>query len=401
VEGKTYHCESAANKTGIRCELLPLPNGFQIKFSSDVSIVKGKVIIQDPAQQNSPKGYIRAASSKVLFKDYPIVIDGLSFAENKALESAAAPLEAVVTTRSIITPIIRMLSVPVAALLDRLIADLVYLRLLEGRVLVFPERVFDSSMSLSTYIPVSLIGVPDWMLAFQDMSTCVPSPAMARNDLYCSILANMGPDVFALAILITICVVISATSNRIIDYRIRKKGLDSPKPEQESSIRKDWTCLGRGYIPPDVQLTMTDKFLVGLRETYGVTFFIVKLEATQLDMITLMVLNFWNYGEGIVEMYGVFLSLIFTIYYLLQGYFTYTFAQQIWQEVQKYRNEAKSHEDEKGAQKRPYVTTAPNKINTVDQPTQEVELDSFFRTNDSRSFMFERTQSTKQVRTAL
>jgi hypothetical protein len=90
VEGKTYHCESAANKTGIRCELLPLPNGFQIKFSSDVSIVKGKVIIQDPAQQNSPKGYIRAASSKVLFKDYPIVIDGLSFAENKALESAAA-----------------------------------------------------------------------------------------------------------------------------------------------------------------------------------------------------------------------------------------------------------------------------------------------------------------------
>ena len=135
---------------------------------------------------------------------------------------------------------------------------------------------------------------------------------------------------------------------------------------------------------------MTDKFLVGLRETYGVTFFIVKLEATQLDMITLMVLNFWNYGEGVIEMYGVFLSLIFTIYYLLQGYFTYTFAQQIWQEVQKYRNEAKSHEDEKGAQKRPYVTTAPNKINTVDQPTQEVELDSFFRTNDSRSFMFER-----------
>jgi hypothetical protein len=390
VEEKTYHCESAANKTGIRCELLPLPNGFQIKFTSDVSIVKGKVIIQDPAQQNSPKGYIRAASSKVLFKDYPIVIDGLSFAENKALESAAAPLEAVVTTRSVITSGIQIASIPVAALLDRLICDLDYLKLLEGRVLVFPERVFDSSMSLSTYIPVSLIGVPDWMLAFQDMSTCVPSPAMARNDLYCSILANMGPDVFALAILITICVVISATSNRIIDYRIRKKGLDSPKPEQESSIRKDWTCLGRGYIPPDVQLTMTDKFLVGLRETYGVTFFIVKLEATQLDMITLMVLNFWNYGEGIVEMYGVFLSLIFTIYYLLQGYFTYTFAQQIWQEVQKYRNEAKSHEDEKGAQKRPYVTTAPNKIKTKDKQIQDEQLESFFSTVDSRSFMFER-----------
>ena len=74
------------------------------------------MIIQDPAQQNSPKGYIRAASSKVLFKDDPIVIDGLSFAENKALESAAAPLEAVVTTISLITIGIRTLSVPVAAL---------------------------------------------------------------------------------------------------------------------------------------------------------------------------------------------------------------------------------------------------------------------------------------------
>src|SRR3990167_3924027 len=95
VEQKSYQCQSATATTGIRCELVPLSNGFQIKFTSDVSIVKGKVIIQDPAQQNNPKGYIRAASSKVLFKDYPIVIDGLSFAENKALESAAAPLKAV------------------------------------------------------------------------------------------------------------------------------------------------------------------------------------------------------------------------------------------------------------------------------------------------------------------
>ena len=389
VEQKSYQCQSATATTGIRCELVPLSNGFQIKFTSDVSIVKGKVIIQDPAQQNNPKGYIRAASSKVLFKDYPIVIDGLSFAENKALESAAVPLIVVTVASSILVTGISVLSFQIAALLDRFICELGFIKLLEGRVLVFPERVFDSSMSLSTYIPVSLIGVPDWMLAFQDMSTCVPSPAMARNDLYCSILANMGPDVFALAILITICVVISATSNRIIDYRIRKKGLDSPKPEQESSIRKDWTCLGRGYIPPDVQLTMTDRFLVGLRETYGVTFFIVKLEATQLDMITLMVLNFWNYGEGIVEMYGVFLSLIFTIYYLLQGYFTYTFAQQIWQEVQKYRNEAKLHEDEKGAQKRAFVTTAPNKITTSKQPIKDVTLEQYVPVQNLLQFMFQ------------
>src|SRR3990167_7720979 len=103
VEQKSYQCQSATATTGIRCELVPLSNGFQIKFTSDVSIVKGKVIIQDPAQQNNPKGYIRAASSKVLFKDYQIVIDGLSFAENKALESAAAPLTAVTSYSSILT----------------------------------------------------------------------------------------------------------------------------------------------------------------------------------------------------------------------------------------------------------------------------------------------------------
>ena len=101
VEQKTYNCSDPSATTGIRCSLVPLPNGFQIKFTSDVAIVKGKVIIQDPAKQPNPKGYIRAASSKVLFKDYPIVIDGLSFAENKALESAAAPLKAVAEGRSI------------------------------------------------------------------------------------------------------------------------------------------------------------------------------------------------------------------------------------------------------------------------------------------------------------
>src|SRR3990167_6583725 len=194
---------------------------------------------------------------------------------------------------------------------------------------------------------------------------------MARNDLYCSILANMGPDVFALAILITICVVISATSNRIIDYRIRKSSsagetnnpnlpahqdqqevnkwsgeldtspstLEKPRlPQSKDPLaHRGWTCLGRGYIPPDVQLTMTDRFLVGLRETYGVTFFIVKLEATQLDMITLMVLNFWNVIEGISEVYGAILAFGFAVYYIVQGYFTYTFAQQIGQHVQKLK----------------------------------------------------------------
>src|SRR3990167_7895968 len=207
-------------------------------------------------------------------------------------------------TGSIFFAGVSVVSFPIAALLDRFISDVGFIKLLEGRVLVFPERVFDSSMSLSTYIPVSLIGVPDLMLAFQDMSTCVPSPAMARNDLYCSILANMGPDVFALAILITICVVISATSNRIIDYRIRKQfvkihpadtvmspaaavrvttltriiGKQAPttivktkrptiqplevskvhrsKPSPRLEEIRGWTCLGRGYIPPDVQLTM-------------------------------------------------------------------------------------------------------------------------------------------------
>jgi hypothetical protein len=110
VEQKSYQCQSATATTGIRCELVPLSNGFQIKFTSDVPIVKGKVIIQDPAQQNNPRGYIRAASSKVLFKDYPIVIDGLSFAENKALESAAAPLKGLSQTRPLIVLLLPIVS---------------------------------------------------------------------------------------------------------------------------------------------------------------------------------------------------------------------------------------------------------------------------------------------------
>jgi hypothetical protein len=75
---------------------------------------------------------------------------------------------------------------------------------------------------------------------------------------------------------------------------------------------------------------MSGKFFVGLRETYGVTFFIVKLEATQLDYLTITMLNYWNFDQGLVEMYGLIVALLLSLFYIMLGYHAYRFAANLW-----------------------------------------------------------------------
>src|SRR3990167_5643923 len=157
TDDSVHRCRSnqrGAQQLGCKAEVTG--SGFEVSFSGQFDLLKGKVQVMIASNSTI------ASAKKKKFLSYPVVVDGFSLMKKGSLDSLAAPLAATSSLRPLLTQAATLASAPSAAILDKFMGNIGYLRTLEGRILVFPEKVFAMASSMSTFIPLKLFDLPEW-----------------------------------------------------------------------------------------------------------------------------------------------------------------------------------------------------------------------------------------------
>ena len=200
----------------------------------------------------------------------------------------------------------------------------------------------------------------------------------------CGVLGSLGIDLYVGSAMALVCLAITVTANKVIHNRVLRqaesevnpeenadlisntdrnqpgsetqpslRGLNSATkvtargsspsqarteraastPDRREPLSRKLRCLPTGAVEGPLAGDRTVLRAARWRDTYGLTLLFAKVEATTLKVLVLVALNCWNASSSIFEQYSLIAAIIFTLYYIFQGYFTYQFATCIWKEV--------------------------------------------------------------------
>src|SRR3990167_131350 len=93
------------------------------------------------------------------------------------------------------------------------------------------------------------------------------------------------------------------------------------QPHESRVSQKDLRFFPNGEVPSNVDRDWTMLIVGFIREVYGVNFVFAKFDACELKILTFVVLNYWHANAGLLEQYSLIAAIIFTLYYIFQGYF--------------------------------------------------------------------------------
>ena len=387
---KNYECKPEAFlHDGIQCLVTVLDRSIKVLVSTELEITKGRImLVPFLAADPSKSSKILSKFTNEVFTDFPIVIEGFCSDKPRQLMLAATAVAMGNKVKPYVSFLLAGVSLSANVLLDKYMVNLEYLALLEGPLLIYPQEVFDIVIKLTNYLPLHLLPSSDTMMHFRSLSDCQPSNRFAQQEYECSVLGNTGPDTYAVILLGIFCVILTVACNKLIEMRVRawkvqelrnseiydsamstiRSRLPRSVVSKPSSViihsssrvsrvqakkvtqqaitgSESWNFVSEtnlsqtpssdSAIPQDPSKAY--QFISSLREVYGMSFFIAKLEANQLKLILVIVLNYWNCNKGSLEQYSLIAAIIFTLYYIFQGYFTYQFAEQIWNAVSRLK----------------------------------------------------------------
>jgi hypothetical protein len=290
VENINYSC----GDLGCRLDTPFSPdNGFSITFDTDVTILKGQIIISKDSGL-----VITRRNDSYPFEEYPILVDIISLTGSN---STSKTTEAMFETLSQAQLPLTLLSIgtgpSLAVLADYLVAQFQYITLLEGPFLTFPEQVL--SMSLSIGLMPFDVKNPFDNLALPE-ETCVPSYRFVDNDFFCSFVSNYGADFAMLMGILAVNIVISIATHHL------KKYADS---KQQTGLSRFANSLGRSL---------------------GLQYFLVKMEGNQMDIILVSLLNFYYLDRSTRLVIGLCLGLIMILFYVSTSLLQFFIGIKFW-----------------------------------------------------------------------
>ena len=348
------------------CSETITPTGFKIQVSTDFEVVLGEIRINSKSftsgGKNSP---IYSKYTSEQFREFPIVVGGFSTSDSKFFSIVSSAVSFVSLSRPVLSLALGVVSLDAMIYFDRTFVHLYYLALLEGAHLVLPQQVFETIMSPSNILPEKWLPTREQLSLFGPLSTCIPSRTLANQDFECSMLANIRFDTVGLLLVFCISALLTYASNRIreiplahfgTEYLRRTGTEECPNEHNNHTLelsRSSWASLSmrrkseasteekeistdhqpRGSLSAGLSRSVS-KMVVFCGDHFGMNFFFAKLEAFQLQIFLSIMLNIWNAKYSLLEQYSLIAAIIFTLYYIFQGYFTYQFASYIWKEVQ-------------------------------------------------------------------
>jgi hypothetical protein len=304
--GKTYSCDE------IGCEIVDITsNGFSIRFNSQYSISYGTASLNKDQCLNIKSSIVKSSSN---FDRYPV--------ERKIGIIGPAPITTEIADYMSTSMRVSALSMNFIALpfnrdkafkLDLILNSFLLLLVLRGNDVYWPQSILDMMTKWTKFATRNKFR--QWAAS----ARCDVPDSFSRNDLVCSIFGNYGEDLIVLMVTLAISIFVFTLV----------VGLMCSKKIQESKLKKA---------------------LLSLKDSYGMTFVICKLEANKFALMLFSVYNlkksYSNDAMIIGDVLGCVLILWYTYSISVQFYLSFW----TWRQLKQSNNtspkiEQKSKED--------------------------------------------------------
>ena len=296
VEGKVLVC------TNQLCPVSYTANGIQIGLLFDNTVIKGTFKIELADATAKP---ILNKDKTLPFLDYPLIVKEVHFEGSnpptavKVTKSIGTGAKSTIQTIRSTAAISITFARPMSSMaLDRLVAEFMYLKLVDGPFLYYPDA-FLKLISDSSMLPVDVPnlfspGSPVSLgLTIHHDERCQVPATYQKQGYKCNILANYGSDLVVLAGYLLLGVLITVL---LIWFMFRPK-MASQKPE-------DW---GWGR-----------KLVNVLARSYGLKYFMAKMDGISLELLIFSALNIAKFiiydSVGIA---GLAISAAIVVYFLI------------------------------------------------------------------------------------
>jgi hypothetical protein len=317
VESISYNCAIPQ-----ACTITFHSSGFSILVNlPGTNILRGRMTISLSAGSTSP---IASADGTRYFTDFPITVEDIVLADTssgtaKTLSSFSETSSTIVEVGRSATQLITSFSRPGAAVgLDRLISELLYLRVVDGPNMFFPDLVLDSHSGsnilpfdignplLDESSPLRVTSVQLPKVEIDDAESCTLSKYFSSNSVKCNILINFGEDlVTTLAILIL---------NLAVSLTFLLAWLKKPSNYEPTSLcGRLFAILGRSY---------------------GVKYFFTKIDGMSLEIMIYAAINGLNPDKNVGVLFaGFFISWIIFLVYIGYGALLVIFILKVRKEL--------------------------------------------------------------------
>jgi hypothetical protein len=285
------------------------PTEYNIQILSDVMLIT--LSIKDPEvrgsiifdRANFERNPIRG-SGTLAFYDYPITWENVYVLTSTAQKSLSGASSTTMTTTSSAKAIANLLVITrssnIAKIPDMMVANMIYLKFMNGETYLYPSIVYD--FFESSGLPFLSLENP---FEYMKDANCLVAPKMYDANLDCNILVNYGTDVLFLYGTLAINILLSIIHFGLYGAKLRLY----KKHHDEVSTKK-------------MENSMGFKISNFINESYGVKMTLIKLDGTIVEVMFNSFLTLSS--QGITNMnyfFGYMVATSLVVYYIWSLYF--------------------------------------------------------------------------------
>jgi hypothetical protein len=337
-----------------KIQLTPFEDGFKFKLAMSKQINKGKIVIT-PRRKSIIYGMNQKAVAQ-----FPIEIKDVVYNESSTKKAMTSLAEGASATTNYAAIVANIVLIPfkgaMSVLLDYLLAEMLYLNLMNGPLLIYPSIILDALKDKNQPLPnifQSWIGGRD----------CSVLDNFQRNGIACSIFDNFGSVILKLAIILlatTIITMITRAYFKKVQPELdaqekeeaKQKYLDeaantNPKMEgnglveqvknrdviQSGGKEQPMTTVANekaldSDTPTKIQDSAAFKIMTLLATSFGMKFFVVQMEGLVLRIFRVSLVNLFSEPNDVTLAIGAIICFLIVGYYACYGYYILQFAKE-------------------------------------------------------------------------
>lgn len=264
------------SKTACDISLNRFNDGFDVKIRHSSTILKGKLVLV-PSSSFPPL----TALDSSMTPTYPLVVPAVRYS-NGSFRSRSTTFftSSILGLRTIGNFGVINFSPLLGNTMDKVLADLGYLPLLNGDILMYPSIVLSYLTDSIFYIPF-----PNWFTDFLFDGNCRPNDIYAKNGYSCNMLFNFGSDLLLLLLQLlangTVTILCRVVFSRALtDKEAMDSEHDQDEPAEQSKQEQDISSLPQPKPP-----STCEKINAHFHRSYGLPVFVMKLSGSYMAII--------------------------------------------------------------------------------------------------------------------
>jgi len=293
------------------CSIEVISSGLRLYLNITYQVLQGTINIRKIRGLNTNPLFDSAQNKE--FKDYPLKIPNAVIITSKVIKTTQDGTDSIVKAAAMIKSIVGtalMSSNPaLAVIMNKVLSEFSYIRLLNGPLLIYPTIVLEGFGNM-LLLPIS---IDNPFESFTAKSICPTNEMLDVFDVKCNFLYNYGTDLTILLINLSISLAVM-----LFFYIMLATSLKTVK---KSSIGRKKSLLYK-----------VCNFLNG---TLGLQYFLVIMEGGAQEIVVYSYINISSPLSDFPLHIGALLSLVFLGFYGFYCYAVYILAKQVDKKVRR------------------------------------------------------------------